>query len=56
MISDTALHEFKEIWRTEFGQDIPNEIAIEEAVNLLGIFNAVYRPLKQSEIEEYNKR
>ena len=56
MISETALQEFKEIWRAEFGSEIPDDLAIEEAVNLLVGFNAIYRPLKESDIEEYNIR
>lgn len=53
MISEAALREFKKIWKDEFGSEIPDDAAMEEAVNLLAMFNAVYRPLKQSEIEAY---
>lgn len=56
MISDTALKEFKEIWRAEFGDEIADDIAVEEAVNLLALFNVVYRPVKRSEIDEYEER
>ena len=53
MISETALKEFQKIWQSEFGEDISNEIAMEEAVNLLTLFDAVYCPIKQEWMEEY---
>lgn len=53
MISDVALNDFKKIWVDEFGTEIPDEVAVEEAVNLLTMFNVVYRPLKESDIDEY---
>lgn len=53
MISTEALNAFKEIWAEEFGQDISDEVAIEEAVNLLTVFNAIYCPIKREWIEEY---
>ncbi|HEY4500769.1 MAG TPA: hypothetical protein VJI70_00660 [Candidatus Paceibacterota bacterium] len=55
MISAAALDEFKAIWRSQFAEDIPDEVAMDEATNLLTMFDAVYRPLKQSDIDEYEK-
>ncbi len=57
MISDTALKEFKKIWRAEFGgAEIADDFAMEEAVNLLTLFDTVYRPLKWGDIDEYGNR
>lgn len=56
MISDAALSEFKGIWRAEFGFDAPDEVAVEEAINLLTMFDAIYRPIKAEWLEEYEKR
>lgn len=53
MISDPALREFKEIWLDEFGVEISNEVAIEEAMNLLTMFNAIYRPINREWLEDY---
>lgn len=53
MISDKALQEFKEIWKEEIGEEIPDEAAIEEAVNLLTVMNAVYRPIKKNWLKEF---
>lgn len=44
MISDTALQEFKKIYREEYGQDVSNEKAMELAVNLLVLYKHIYRP------------
>ena len=54
MLSDKALQEFKEIWHKEFGTDVPNDVAVEEAINLLTMFNAVYRPITQEWLDECN--
>lgn len=56
MISKEALEEFKKIWREEHGEDISDEVALDEAVNLLTIMNVVYRPLKKEWVEEYDKK
>ena len=53
MISDKALEEFKEIWKEEVGEEIHDEAAIEEAVNLLTIMNAIYRPIKKEWLKKF---
>jgi hypothetical protein len=55
MISSFALQEFKTIWKEEFGSDIPEELAIEEAINLLNIIDKIYRPIKQEWVNEYEE-
>jgi len=60
MISAKALREFKKIWKEEFREEISNEFAIKEAVDLLTLFNVIYRPIKKEWLDEYengtNKR
>lgn len=56
MISEQALKEFKQIWKEEKGEDISDEFAMEEAVNLLTIFNATYRPIRKEWLEEFIKK
>lgn len=53
MLSKQALDEFKAIWKKEFGQDITDDVATEEAINLLTLFNAVYRPIKKEWVFEF---
>jgi hypothetical protein len=53
MISASALQDFKAVWLGEFGEDISDETATDEAINLLSIFSAIYRPIKQEWIDEY---
>lgn len=53
MISNEALLEFKQIWVDEFGEEISDEIATEKAINLLTIFDAVYRPIRKERFDEY---
>lgn len=54
MLSTEALKEFKEIWKLEFGEELSDDFAIEEAVNLLTMFNTVYRPIKEEWLSEIN--
>lgn len=53
MISAAALDEFKAIWRSQFAEDVPDEVAVDEALNLLTMFDKVYRPIKQGDIDDY---
>ncbi len=54
MISQQALKEFKEIWKEEYGNDISDEFALEKAVNLLTLMDAVYHPVKKEWLNEYD--
>ena len=56
MISKEALEEFKKIWREEKGTEILDEEATEEAVNLLTLYNVIYRPIKKEWMEDYERR
>ena len=47
MISEAALQSFKELWREEFNEEISDEYATELSVNLLTLFNHIYRPVKK---------
>lgn len=54
MLSKEAIEEFKEIWRKQFGEEISDEKAVEEGINLLTLMNAVYRPIKKEWVDEQN--
>lgn len=47
MLSETALQEFKKIYVEEFGEEISDEKATELGINLLSLFNRIYRPIKK---------
>ena len=54
MISDKALNEFKAIWREEFQQETSDEVAMEEATQLLTLLDAIYRPIKKEWAKQYD--
>jgi len=56
MLSTQALQEFKEIWKQEFGEEISDDLAIEEGINLLTFFNAIYRPIKEEWVKDYDNK
>lgn len=51
MVSRKALDEFKKIWKEEFKENIPDDFAIEKAINLLTFFENTYRPIKKEWLE-----
>lgn len=53
MLSTQALQEFKEIWRQEYGEEISDDFAVEQAINLLTLFDAVYKPIKSEDYEKF---
>jgi hypothetical protein len=48
MLSEAALLEFKKIWMEEYGEEISDEKAAELGINLLTLFDHIYRPVKKS--------
>jgi hypothetical protein len=56
MVSEKALREFKRLWLEEFGEEITDEKALDEATALLTIFDAIYRPIKKEWSDEYDKK
>ncbi len=56
MLTKQALEEYKEIHRQETGKVVPDDVLANEAINLLTLFNFVYRPVKKAWLEEYGKR
>ncbi len=54
MLSAEALKKFQEIWRAEKGVELSDSQATEVAIQLLTIFDAIYRPIKRDWLEENN--
>ncbi len=56
MISEKALAEYKAIYRKEYGKDISDAEALEQATNLLNLMNVVYRPVKKEWLTELDEK
>ena len=56
MLSPEALKNFKEIYKTEYGENISDKKATELATNLLTFFDRIYRPVKKSWLKELVKK
>lgn len=52
MLSQKSLQEFKEIWKLEFGEDISDDFAMAQAVNLITLLNTVYKPITRDDYEK----
>lgn len=56
MLSKHALEEYKEIHHQETGKVLSDDVLADEAINLLTLFNFVYRPIKKAWLQEYGQR
>ena len=56
MLTKHALEEYKQIHREETGTVLTDDVLANEAINLLTLFNFIYRPIKKAWLEEYGKR
>lgn len=55
MLSPQALKDFKEIWLQEYGEEISEDFAVVQALNLLTLFNSIYKPIKKIDYERKEK-
>ena len=56
MLTKHALEEYKQLHREETGTVLPDDVLANEAINLLTLFNFVYRPIKKAWLEEYGRQ
>ena len=56
MLSKEALEEFKAIYKKEYNEDISDEDALEMAVNLLNMMNAIYRPIPKKWLDALEEK
>jgi hypothetical protein len=56
MLTKQALEEYKQLHLEETGTVLPDDVLANEAINLLTLFNFVYRPIKKAWLEEYGQR
>lgn len=55
MLSKQALEEYKEIHKQETNTVLADEVLLDEAINLLTLFDRVYRPIKKVWLQEYGR-
>ena len=55
MLTKHALEEYKEIHCQETGEVLSDDVLANEAINLLTLFNFVYRPIKKAWLQEYGR-
>ena len=56
MLTKHALEEYKQLHLEETGTVLPDDVLANEAINLLTLFNFVYRPIKKAWLEEYGRQ
>ena len=54
MLSETAIKDFKKLYKAEFGDEPSDDEALELGINLLTIFNHIYKPIQASWVGEYD--
>jgi hypothetical protein len=55
-ISAKALEEYKEIYRKQYGKDISDADALEQAPKLLRLMEIVYKPMTQEDFDILEER
>ncbi len=56
MLSTKALQEFKEVWEQEFGEEISDDFAVPQAINLLTLFDVIYQPIEKKSMTKLYER
>lgn len=56
MISKEALEEYKKIYQKQFGKEISDADALEQATKLLRLMEIVYKPMTKEEFERFSKQ
>ena len=56
MISKEALEEYKRIYKNQFGENISDEEALDQAINLLTLVDRIYGPIKKDWIREFKEK
>lgn len=51
MISDEMLQKYKQLYKEKTGEDLADQEALEQAIALVTLVDAVYRPIPKSPIE-----
>jgi len=53
MLSDSALQNFKKIYKEEYGQEISDAEALKLGMNLLNLYDHIYRPIKKEWLDKF---
>ena len=56
MLWEAALQEFKKIWFEEYGEKISDEKAAELGINLLTLFDQIYRQVKKNWLRDVSEK
>ena len=56
MLSKQALQELKDIWKSETGEEISDDFALEKALKVLAGIGAIYKPIKKEWNDEYDTK
>jgi hypothetical protein len=55
MLSQEAILEFQQIYKKNFGEDLPEKIVLERAMSFLEFFKTIFKPLPIPE-KNYEKK
>ncbi|MFA5208389.1 MAG: hypothetical protein WC428_07150 [Candidatus Paceibacterota bacterium] len=55
MISEKALKEYKAIYKKEYGINLSDKEATEQATKLLSLMKVIYRPISKEDYEKFQK-
>ena len=56
MISTEQVNKFKEIYKKNFGKELSQDEALDKATRLARLFEIIYQPITQEELDNVLKR
>lgn len=56
MLTEAQVRQFQELYKTEFGQEISYEEALESAQKLVVMTKLIYRPIEKFKFEEFKQK
>ena len=52
MLDNDDIQEFKKLWQEEYGENLPDDVALSHAINYLTLLDKIYRRMPQQWMDD----
>jgi hypothetical protein len=56
MTTEKLVQSYKELYRKKFDKDLSDEEALDQAMKLITLVKAIYKPITKEDYEKYKRR
>lgn len=56
MVNEKQLAEFKALYKKHFNEELPEDIALEKAIQLVRLMEIIYKPMTEKQMEKVMRR